>query len=165
MSIQLESIDSRGSFRLLRDGIEALQLKYQNRFSLKATTFFNDQEIAVLPKNFWMTKFDIFKDSVDVGDIICNFTGYVIIQLLRADGKGQDEFMLKHRGLMSKQYGLLNKKNECLLTLKTNFNWKTFKYNHEVIHEDHDFPDIVLNELLIYCGFAANLRMMSNGMG
>jgi len=91
LSILLESIDSRGSFRLLRDGAEQFQLQYQNWFSSKAETDFNDQQIMMKSKNIWMSKFDIFKDGVDVGD--------------------------------------------------------------------------VLDELLIYCGFAANLHMTNSGMG
>ena len=79
MGILLESIDSRGSFRLLRDGAEQFHLKYQNWFSSKAMTSFNDQDIMMRPKNIWMSKFDIFKDDVDVGDIIFNWMGHVII--------------------------------------------------------------------------------------
>ena len=165
MSILLESIDSRGSFRLLRDGAEEFQLKYKNWFSSQAVTSFNNQEIMMRPKNIWMSKFDIFKDGVDVGDIIFNWMGHVIIRLTRADGKGEDEFLLKHRGLFSSQYELLTEKNERLLMFKAGYNWKKFKYNYEVIREDHDYPDIVLNELLIYCGFAANLHMTNSGMG
>lgn len=164
MTLLLESTDSRGSFRLLRGTNQQFELKYQNWFSSKATTHLNDQDITLQSKNFWMSKFDIFKDGVDVGDIIFNWMGHVIIRLIRADGKGEDEFLLKHRGILSSQYELLTEKQERLLTLKAGFNWKKFKYNYEVIREDHDFPDIVLDELLIYCGFAANLHMTNSGM-
>ena len=165
MTILLESIDSRGSFRLLRNNAEEFRLKYTNWFSSKAVTSFNHQDIMMRPKNIWMSKFDIFKDDVDVGDIIFNWMGHVIIRLVRADGKGEDEFLLKHRGILSTQYELRTEDNEHLLTLKAGFNWKKFKYNYEVTREDHDYPDVVLNELLIYCGFAANLHMTNSGMG
>ena len=52
MTILLESIDSRGSFRLLRDGSEQFQLQYQNWFSSKAMTSFNEQQIMMLPQEF-----------------------------------------------------------------------------------------------------------------
>ena len=165
MSILLESTDSRGSFRLLRDGAEQFQLQYQNWFSSKAETDFNDQQIMMKSKNIWMSKFDIFKDGVDVGDIIFNWMGHVIIRLTRADGSGEDEFLLKHRGVLSSQYELRTETDKHLLTLKAGFNWKKFKYNYDVIRQDHDYPDVVLNELLIYCGFAANLHMTNSGMG
>jgi len=165
VTLLLESIDSRGSFRLLRDGAEQFQLKYQNWFSSKAMTAYNDQQIIMKSKNIWMSKFDIFKNDKDVGDIIFNWMGHVIIRLTRADGKGEDEFLLKHRGILSTQYELRTENNEHLLTLKAGFNWKKFKYNYEVIREKHDYPAIVLDELLIYCGFAANLHMTNSGMG
>lgn len=165
MAILLESTDSRGSFRLLRDNRERFVLKYTSWFSSKAITSCNDEDISIQPKNIWMSKFDIFKDGVDVGDIIFNWMSHVIIRLTRADGKGEDEFLLKHRGILSSQYELLTEKDHHLLTLKASFNWSKFKYNYSVEREDHDFPDEILDELLIYCGFAANLHMTHNGLG
>lgn len=50
MRLMLESIDSRGSFRLLRDGEEQFQLKYKNWFSSKASTTYNGREIMMLSK-------------------------------------------------------------------------------------------------------------------
>jgi len=163
--ITLESIDSRGSFRLLRDGGAQFVLKYTNWFSSKAETAYNDQTIEIRSKSMWNSKFDIFKNGQDCGDIIFNWMGHVIIRLTRADGKGEDEFQLKHRGIISTQYELLTEKNEHLLTLKASFNWSKFKYNYAVERENHDFLDAVLDELLIYCGFAANLHMTNSGMG
>jgi len=159
VTIILESIDSRGSFRLLRDETERFKLKYTNWFNSKAETSYNQQDIIIRSKNLWNSKFDIFKDNRDCGDITFNWMGHVIIRLTRADGKGEDEFLLKHRGILGRLYELLTEKNTHLLTLKASFNWSKFKYNYTVAREGHDFPDAILDELLIYCGFAANLHM------
>jgi hypothetical protein len=153
-----------GSFRLLREGEAQFELSYTNWFSSRAETSYGGQDIALKSKNIWMSKFDIFKNGVDCGDIIFNWMGHVIIRLTRADGAGEDEFLLKHRGILSTQYELHDASKSHLLTLKAGFNWSKFKYNYTVTQENHDFPQEVLDELLIYCGFAANLHMSRSGM-
>lgn len=164
MTVFLESTSSKGSFRLLREGQSRFELAYKGWFSGEAMTAFNGQDIKIKSKNIWMSKFDIFKNELDCGDIIFNWMSHVIIRLTRADGAGEDEFLLKHRGILSTQYELWSANERHLLTLKAGFNWSKFKYNYSVEDEDHEFPQDVLDELLIYCGFAANLHMTQNGM-
>jgi len=164
VSVLLESTSSKGSFQLLRDGHHRFELAYKGWFSSNARSAYNGQSIEIKSKNIWMSKFDIWKDGQDCGDIIFNWMSHVIIRLTRADGSGEDEFLLKHRGILSTQYELWNADERHLLTLKAGFNWSKFKYNYSVEDEDHEYPQDVLDELLIYCGFAANLHMTQNGM-
>ena len=163
MVLKLQSISHLGDFRLMKDDIERFELKYSDWFSSDAATQFNGQTIEIRPRNIWNSKFDIFKDNQDCGDIIFNWRGHVIIRLIRLDDGGEDEFLLKHRGILNTRYDLISAQARHILTLTANYNWSKFKYFYSVDNENHDIPDIVLEEFLIYCGFAANLHMSRNG--
>lgn len=149
----------------MREGVECFEVSYIDWFSNKAVVEYNSQCIEIVPKNFWKSKFDIYKNDVDCGDIIFNWMGHVIIRLSRLDGAPDDEFLLKHRGLISTEYDLITINNERVLTLKANYDWSKLKYFYSIEKENHGFLDEVLDEFLIYCGFAANLHMTHLGMG
>ena len=69
----------------MKDDIERFELKYSDWFSSDAATQFNGQTIEIRPKNIWNSKFDIFKDNQDCGDIIFNWRGHVIIRLTHGE--------------------------------------------------------------------------------
>ena len=128
MVLKLQSISHLGDFRLMKDDIERFELKYSDWFSSDAATQFNGQTIEIRPKNIWNSKFDIFKDNQDCGDIIFNWRGHVIIRLTRVDNGSEDEFLLRHRGILNTRYDLISAQARHILTLTANYNWSKFKY-------------------------------------
>ena len=78
-----------------------LLLKYENLFSSKANTNYKNTKISIKPKNIWCSKFDIYKNEEDVGDIISNWQGNIII---RNSFKGESEksYLLEARDFGNK---------------------------------------------------------------
>ena len=70
--MKIESSSSKGNFIIKNDSHNILELKYDNWFSSKAKTNYNENEITIKPQNICCSKFDIYKNDKDIGDIISN---------------------------------------------------------------------------------------------
>lgn len=164
--LKLESISGKWNYRLLRDERSVFEVSYKEGwFSRNARSSVNGQEIEIRSKSMWQNKFDIIKDKKKCGEIRSKWDGGIVIKLKRADGKGFDEFTLKLKGFFARSYELRSSKGELILTFKTKFNWKTFRYNYQVQEVDHHYPDEAVDELLVYSGYGVNLSAMNSGVG
>lgn len=158
MRLRLETVSARGDLGLFRDDVEQFQLKYRNKTFSDAYASCHDQYIEIKSKNFRKREFDVFKNEEKCGYLTFSWFSCVIISLVRVDGSENDTFLLRKRGFLNPYYELVDVKGHRILTLKDNYHWNDFKYYFSVDNETHEFPDTVLDEFLIYCGFAVNLR-------
>ena len=155
--MQIESTSASGNFEIKSNGKKLLKLTYSNWFASNALTSFDSNNIEIKPKNIWQSKFDIIKDGIDKGDISFNWKGNVIIKL-ENENKVQNQYLLKAIGFWKLGFELIDEKENKILSLKPNFNWKKVNYNYEVeLNNQEDCKESI--ELLIYSGFGANLYM------
>jgi len=136
-----------------------LELKYQNWFSSKAYSKFEGNEIEIKPKNIWCSKFDIFKNKHDKGDIIFNWKGNIIIRIINDEDK-EYSYLLKSKGFWKQRFELINEKEDLIFILQPSINWRKLSYNYEIESISNELGGKPLTELLIYCGFGANLYMI-----
>ena len=155
--MKIESTSANGNFEIKNNGKKLLELTYSNWFASNAQTSFNSINIEIKPKNIWQNKFDILKNGIDKGDISFNWKGNVIIKL-ENENKVQNQYLLKAIGFWKLGFELIDEKENKILSLKPNFNWKKVNYNYEVeLNNQEDCKESI--ELLIYSGFGANLYM------
>ena len=157
MNIRLEATSNRGSFRLLRSNDLICDLRSTGLIICGAITEYNDQKIEIKPKSVFQRHFDILKDGHNVGAITMHRFQHIQITLKRADGAPPDSFVIKRSGFFKMRYDLMAS-DKRLLTITSKFSWFNFRYEYLVEEHNHDYPDEILNELLIYAGFAANLN-------
>jgi len=159
MAFQIDSTSGKGNFTVRKEGKEVITVDYQGWFSSKASATLNGSSLEIRPRNIWQSNFDILIDGVDHGDIIFNWKGNVIIRKANVRTESEDEFMLRSKGFWKQHFELLDHSDRVYLRMFPKFNWKTFTYSYAVEQGDHDLSDEQITEMLIYCGFGANLYM------
>ncbi|MDR6196241.1 aminotransferase [Siphonobacter sp. SORGH_AS_0500] len=128
--------------------------RYDGWFSSNGKAELPDKQLFLKPKNIWASKFDIFINEIDKGDIVFNWKGQIII---RIDYDGKEKiFLLKGRGLMNHHFILENEMGIVTLAFMPRFNWTSFRYEYQVEVEPNQESPL---ELLISCQFAINLYM------
>jgi len=164
--MKINSTSGKGNFLIEKDNAKILELNYSNWFSSRAKTEYNGNKIEIKPKNIWCSKFDIFKNNQDEGDIIFNWKGNIIIRILNEKNR-ELSFLLKAKGFWKQYFELTNENGELIFTLKPSINWKKLNYNYEIKNRSNIYENNLETELVIYSGFGANLymTMMSAGAG
>lgn len=157
MGIRLEATSNRGGFNLFRSDKLIYSLKSNKWPSHYAVTEYNNQKIELQSKSVFQNSFHIQKNGKIVGEILMHWFEQIRINLTRADGAGSDNFILTRSGLFTLEYDLWTSKKK-LLTVTAKFRWFGFKYQYVVEEHTHDYPEEILNELLIYAGYAASLN-------
>ena len=164
MGIRLETTSNRGGFKLFRSDKLVYSLKSNKWPSHYAATEYNNQKIELKSKSVFQNSFHILKNENIVGEILMHWFQSIRINLTRADGTGSDNFTLMRSGLFTIKYDLWASKKK-LLTVTSKFRWFDFKYQYLVEEHAHDYPEDVLNELLIYAGYAASLNHAKSHSG
>jgi len=152
--MKIVSTSGKGTFEIIDSNEKKLvELTYTNWFSSKASTHFKRDRIEILPKNIWQSKFDIFINGSDRGDITFNWKGHIILLI-------EDKpYLLKRKSLWKSTFALLDENQKLLLTVKPSLNWKKFKYDYHIQEIDASLEGDALTRMLLYVGFAANLYM------
>lgn len=138
----------------MEGNLEVLALKYEKWFSKKANSRYRGQHIEIRAANFWNTKFTIFKNKQDVGQIRFNWKGEAMIRLDELVDESQ-EYIVKSKLGWKPHFEVRLDNGELLLTLRSVSKWYASKINLEVKKEAVELP-IDEAELLLYCGFAVN---------
>ncbi|SHI48951.1 hypothetical protein SAMN05443429_10231 [Cruoricaptor ignavus] len=157
--MKIISVAGRGNFIIQRDNYEILQVKYKNWFSSNAKTKLGNENIEIKAKNIWQSKFDIIKNKKDVGDIIFNWKGDIIIRILNKENI-EENFLLKSKGFWKSYFELINEEGEIVCILNSSVNWSKLNYNYEVENITDKYDEIKIYELTIYSVFGANIYMM-----
>lgn len=156
--MKISSTSGKGNFIIEKDNNKIVEVQYKNWFSSTAKVKLERQEIKVKPKNIWCSKFDIFKNNQDKGDIIFNRKGSIIIRTINKNNK-EVSFLLKAKGFWKQHFELTNQKGELIFVLKPSMNWKKMNYNYAIENISTIHEEKLITELLIYSGFGANLYM------
>ena len=154
--MKVTSTSGKGNFKIEKNNRTVLELKYKNWFASSALTEFNNTAIEIKPKNSWSSKFNIYKNKIDTGDIIFNSKGDIIIR--RIDGKDNEQsWVLKSKGLRNQTFRLSNEKGELLIVFKSSMSWTKFNFNYEIEFLNEDLKEDDLIELILYSCYGINL--------
>lgn len=159
MKYHIHSTSPKGNFALDdEEHHELFKLKYENWFSSKANAQTSEHQYIIKSRNIWWTKFDVFREGRDIGDLSFNWKGNVVIRLLDKRNM-QRVFILRGKGIWGAMVQLVDENSKQIFSLKPDFKWSKFNYSYELDLEPDIDPDIDIVELLICCGYAVNLYM------
>lgn len=154
----IKSTSSKGDFIIEDNGIQKIELQYKKWFSSYAKAVYDNSIIEIKPQNIWCSKFDIYIDEKDIGDIIFNWKGNMIIRVINENNL-ENNYILKFKGLWKSSFKLENENGDVLLILKPSLNWKKLNYNYDIEIIANYYDEKELMKLLIYSGYSANLYM------
>ncbi len=155
LKMKIVSSSAKGNFKLIAQEKEICELVYTNWFSEKAYTTLNGNQIEIKPKNIWTSKVDILKNGQIIGDITFSLKGYMVIRVAHAP-KEESNYVLKNKGILKLRFELFDEGNTHQLTMNSLNNWSKLNYDYTIKTEDYT-STLPLEELAVYCGYAANL--------
>ncbi|PWJ39980.1 hypothetical protein [Sediminitomix flava] len=154
--MNIESTSSNGSFTFYNNGVSISSLQFIKWYSKEAEIKYLDSTIKIMQDGFWGTKYKIEKDEQNVGKITMNWKSDFLLEFNTSEKSLN--YTLKCKGFAKTRFELHDDKGNIIIILHSNMNWKKFNYNYEVevntITDDYD-----INELISYCGYAANLYL------
>ncbi|MDO1514446.1 aminotransferase [Maribacter confluentis] len=155
--MKIISSSGKGNFKLVSQNQEICELEYTNWFSGKARTIINGNHIEIKPKNIWTSKVDISKNGHVIGDITFNLKGYMVIRMEHIPGK-EINYVLKNKAVFKLRFELFDEFNKHQLTMKSVNSWSKLNYDYN-IETGNYVSSINLEEMVVYCGYAANLYL------
>ncbi|WP_167598203.1 aminotransferase [Leeuwenhoekiella sp. ZYFB001] len=154
-TLKLSSSSSKGDFKVLDGAKELCEVVYKNWFSSTAITNLKKSVIEIKPKNIWTSKVDLFKNDRNVGDITFNLKGQMVIRYINPD-RTEVNYILKNVSGLKLKFEVYNAEKQLQFKLICTSKCHQLSYNYEVEPEAFD-KQTDLEELLVYCGYAANL--------
>lgn len=155
--MKIVSTSGKGNFKLIKNDEEICELVYKNWFSEKAKTTLNDNNIEIKPKNIWTSRVDILKNEIKIGDITFNLKGHIVIKLIKSNDK-EFNYLLKANSQRKLSFDILNESNVIQFSLNSKNTWTKLNYDYDIEIKDYD-SEFELEEIIIYCGYAANLYL------
>ncbi|MDT0685925.1 aminotransferase [Autumnicola psychrophila] len=155
--MKIVSSSGKGNFKIIKNDQEVCELVYNNWFSDKAQTVLNRNNIEIKPKNIWTSKVDIFTNKKKIGDITFNLKGHMVIRLEKEDSK-EYNYLLKNKAKWKLRFEVYNESEILQFSLNSVNKWNKLNYDYNVEVADYN-SEFELEELLIYCGYAANLYL------
>ncbi|WP_296702446.1 hypothetical protein [Algoriphagus sp.] len=151
------STSGNGSFKLMDEHREIINLKYTNWFLGKAETYYERQKIEIKPRGLFNSSAVIVKHAKKIGEITMSWNGKMKINLENDLGKKRN-FVLERTGFWKSDFTLKNESDQIVLTFQANNNWRKLNSNYQIgsMLTDENFDN---HELLIYCGYAINLAI------
>jgi hypothetical protein len=157
--MKIESTSGKGNFKIVKGAFAITELKFKKWFSKHAAVRYKGVNIEIKSKNFWQTQFDIFKNGMNCGSMKYHWKGNISIQLTDELGYGEGNYMFRSKGIFKRQFELTDEDGNLTLILKPKFIFRKFSYDYEVELVDVFEREEDLVEMLIYCGYAANVYM------
>ena len=155
--MKIISSSGKGNFKLIKNNVEICELVYKNWFSETAKTSLNGNNIEIKPKNIWTSRVDIFKNEVNIGDITFNLKGQMVIRLIKPNGK-ELNYVLKNRAQWKLRFDIFNESDVHQFSLNSTNTWTKLNYDYDIEMKEYD-SEFEIEELLLYCGYAANLYL------
>lgn len=155
---------NRSHFSLSEDNEQILDLKYPNWYSREASVRYLGRLIEIKPKNILGMTYLIYDDGIEIGDIIFNWAGLITIRVLNEVDR-ECRFIFKSKGFWKNRLQLFTENNVFVLSMKPIRNWMMSNHSYEIeVDEDQRIElDFDMDELMIYCGYTANIYMMKQG--
>ncbi|MBK8699878.1 MAG: hypothetical protein IPN29_10220 [Saprospiraceae bacterium] len=142
---------------------ELCNVKYEGLFSSTAAFNLREDYYEISASNVWQTKFDLFKNKRDIGDIHYNWKHEVNIRLKNRHDLTK-HFILSVKSYFRFKFLLMDYQTQEIWTIKPVWRWRKFCYDFEVespqlMEEDHNQVDEI--ELLTCTIYATNLLIKS----
>lgn len=139
-------------------------LKYESWLSTRARGDANGQELEIAPLNIFNTRFDIYLDGEDVGDLVFNWKAQMVIRLL--DFQRQErQYLLRRKGGFKSGYVLEDDIRNPILSMTPFFNWKGFRLDFRVHTHETQYLQSPIEAVLAICAYAANLHRKAKSAG
>lgn len=155
--MKIKSTSGKGNFKLTKNNQEICELIYKNWFSGKAKTNINGNNIEIKPKNIWTSKVEIYKNDKNIGDITFNLKGYMVIRL-QIPKETEINYVMKNRSKSKLKFEVYDESDNLQFTLKSVNTWTKLNYDYDIQMDKYN-SEVGIEELLIYCGYAANLYL------
>ena len=155
--MKIVSSAGKGNFKLIENNQEICELVYNNWFSEKAKTSLNGNNIEIKPKNIWTSRVDIFKNENKIGDITFNLKGHMVIRLTKSNGE-EFNYLLKNKAQWRLRFDVFNESDVHQFSLNSTNTWTKLNYDYDIEMTEYD-SKFEIEELIVYCGYAANLYL------
>ena len=153
----IRSTSVKGSFEVLREEATLLyNVKYKDWYSGEATSDFDGNSYAIRSANFWQSQFEVFRNDVFIGKFSFNWKGQIIISYTNTNGI-ENEMLFQNKGIWKLRFLLSDRSGNELLAMVSS--WSNLKYHYQVSLAGGIFSENELKELLMICGYSANLYM------
>ncbi|WP_420152966.1 hypothetical protein [Siphonobacter sp.] len=153
MSYLIKSVES--GFEIYSEAENpVVTFTYDSWFSSIGQAEVNQRKLKIKSKNAWASKFDVFIDDVDQGDIVFNWMGQIIIRL-SVDGP-EKVYLLKSRGVWNHHFILEDTEGITLMLIIPKYNWSNLNYEYQLKIEGNQAVPL---ELVTSCQYAINLYM------
>lgn len=155
----IKALTNRGNFEILdREQRPWGHLTYQGWFSARAAGEAHGHEVEIAPINLFNSKFDVYLDGEDVGDLVFNWKSHMVIRLL--DFHGQERhYLLRSKGLFPQRFHLEDDIKNTILVLSPRFNWSKLHYDYRVYLQETQYLQSPVEAMMVICAYAANLYM------
>lgn len=155
----IKSTSIKGNFELIQeDSTVVYVVAYKSMFSGEATCNFGNNNYKIVSPNFWQSQFDVLKNDRMIGRFSFNWKGEIIINYTNPQGK-ESEMRFQYKSVWKVRFVLTDREGKELLAMVSS--WLGLKYHYDVTVTDGIFSDTELKELLMICGYSANLFMSS----
>lgn len=155
--MKLVSNGIKGNFKLFHKEEEICEVIYTNWLKGSACTLVDGHKLELTPANLWTRKVKILKEHQLIGDISYNPKGFMTINLFRRD-QTPHSFYLKNSGIWKFKMELFDSDGHCILIMSSENKWTKLNYDFHIDILNSNLT-INYNELVIYCGYAANLYL------
>ena len=134
------------NFKLILDDKELAELTYPKWYSFKAEIKLANQSVYTLePKGFWDAQIELKQG----GDVLMNFKlGWKGIMINVLTYNTDDHYLLRHKGILSSQYVLVDTNEQELLAVKPDFHWSKFKLDYTIETSD-EFEKMKMKEAFL----------------
>jgi hypothetical protein len=159
----IRALTNRGNFEVLdREQRPWAHLSYIGWFSAKAAGAASGQQLEIAPANLFNSKFDIYLDGEDVGDLIFNWKAQMIIRLL--DFQRQErQYLLRAKGLFPQKFYLEDDIKNTILVLWPKFNWSKFHYDYRVYLQETQYLQSPVEAMMAICAYGVNIYKKRQG--
>ncbi len=167
MHYKVTSKNKKFKIAVLDSKAEICTVHYESIWNSNASFSLENNNYLIKASNMWQTKFDIFKNGSDIGDIDYNWKGEIIIRLKNYELMTK-HFILKCNNSFTMEFSLKDFLTNKLWSIKPQWEWKSFNYSFYITREEgleEEENNVDETELLVAAIYAVNLylRMASNG--
>ena len=153
----IRSTSVKGNFELVQEDKTLLYVvEYKNWYSGEATSNFDGNSYVIRSANFWQSQFEVLRNDVFIGKFSFNWKGEIIITYRNTNGI-ENEMLFQYKGIWKLRFILSDRSGNELLAMASS--WSNLKYHYDVSVADGLFPENEMKELLMICGYSANLYM------
>lgn len=129
-------------------------LTYISALNTEAKFTLGEDYYHIKAYNAWQTRFDVFKNNRDIGDIDYNWKGQIILRLKNEDDLTK-HFIVRIKNFWTSTYEIKDFLTQQIFIISPLFDWKKFDYNFQIKAGDnlHEHENMTNDIVLILMGF------------